>query len=241
MDELKIPNHIGLIVDGNGRWAQARGLKRSEGHKAGADNMDRLFSYMLKRGVKIVSAYVFSTENFKRSKEEVDYLMNMVLLRFKKYIKKFNKENIKILVSGRREGLRQDVLDAMDELVESTKNNTNGIVNFCLNYGGHAEIIDATKKIYEDAKNNKIDINELNEEMFSKYLYNELPPIDFMIRTSGENRISNFMLWQNSYAEFYFPKTLFPDFDEEEFEKALIEFNKRDRRFGGIKYENKNN
>ena len=241
MDELKIPNHIGLIVDGNGRWAQARGLKRSEGHKAGADNMDKLFSYMLQRGVRIVSAYVFSTENFKRSKEEVDYLMNMVLLRFKKYIKKFNKENIKILVSGRREGLRQDVLAAMDELVESTKNNTKGIVNFCLNYGGHAEIIDATKKIYEDAVNNKIDINELNEETFSKYLYHDLPPIDLMIRTSGENRISNFMLWQNSYAEFYFPKTYFPDFDEEEFEKALIEYNKRDRRFGGIKYENKNN
>lgn len=241
MDELKIPNHIGLIVDGNGRWAQARGLKRSEGHKAGADNMDKLFSYMLKRGVRIVSAYVFSTENFKRSKEEVDYLMNMVLLRFKKYIKKFNKENIKILVSGRREGLREDVLKAMDELVESTKNNTKGIVNFCLNYGGHAEIIDATKKIYEDAKNNKLDINTLDEETFSKYLYNELPPIDFMIRTSGENRISNFMLWQNSYAEFYFPKTLFPDFNEEEFEKALIEYNKRDRRFGGIKYENKSN
>lgn len=241
MDGLKIPNHIGLIVDGNGRWAQARGLKRSEGHKAGADNMDRLFSYMLKRGVKIVSAYVFSTENFKRSKEEVDYLMNMVLLRFKKYIKKFNKENIKILVSGRREGLREDVLAAIDELVESTKNNTNGIVNFCLNYGGHAEIIDATKKIYEDVKNHKLDINELNEETYSKYLYHDLPPIDLMIRTSGENRISNFMLWQNSYAEFYFPKTLFPDFDEEEFEKALIEYNKRDRRFGGIKYENKSN
>jgi len=165
----------------------------------------------------------------------------MVLLRFKKYIKKFNKENIKILVSGRREGLREDVLAAIDELVESTKNNTNGIVNFCLNYGGHAEIIDATKKIYEDVKNHKLDINELNEETYSKYLYHDLPPIDLMIRTSGENRISNFMLWQNSYAEFYFPKTLFPDFDEEEFEKALIEYNKRDRRFGGIKYENKSN
>ena len=241
MEELKIPNHVGVIVDGNGRWAKMRGLKRSEGHKAGAENMDKLFSYMISRGVKYISAYVFSTENFKRSKEEVDYLMNLIVLKFKKYLKKCNKENIKVVISGRKEGLRNDVLKVLDDLTKSTENNTNGVINFCLNYGGHAEIVDATKKIYDDAKNGKIDINKLDEEIFSKYLYQDLPPIDFMIRTSGETRISNFMLWQVSYAEFYFPKTFFPDFNEKEFDLALLEYNKRDRRFGGIKYEDKSN
>ena len=129
----------------------------------------------------------------------------------------------------------------MDEITNKTKNNTNGIVNFCLNYGGRAEIIDAVKKINEDVNNNKLNINDLNEENFNNYLYNDLPPIDLMIRTSGEMRLSNFMLYQNAYAEFYFPKTYFPEFDENEFDKAILEYNKRDRRFGGINYEKKSN
>ena len=241
MDNLKIPNHVGVIVDGNGRWAKERGKSRSEGHKAGADNMEKLFSYMIEKGVRVISAYVFSTENFKRSKEEVDYLMNMIVKKFKLYQKKYSKENIRIVFSGRKEGLRDDVIKVINDLEEATKKNTKGIINFCLNYGGHAEIIDATKKIYDDVKNGVLNITELNEEIYEKYLYQELPPIDLLIRTSGENRISNFMLWQLSYSEFYFPKTYFPDFKNDEFDQAILEYNKRDRRFGGINYENKSN
>ena len=241
MDNLKIPTHVGLIVDGNGRWAKERGMSRSEGHKVGADNVEKICDYMFKRGVKVVSAYIFSTENFKRSKEEVDYLMNMIVKRFKLFSKKYKKENIKVVFSGRKEGLRHDVINVIESLTESTKNNTRGTINFCLNYGGHAELIDTTKKISNDIKNGILKIDDLNEEIYSKYLYQELPPIDLLIRTSGENRISNFMLWQLSYAEFYFPKVYFPDFDEKEFEQAILEYNKRDRRFGGINYENTHN
>lgn len=241
MNELIIPNHVGVIVDGNGRWAKEKGLSRSEGHKAGADNMEKIFSYMIDRGVKVISAYVFSTENFKRSEEEVKYLMDMIVKKFKLYSKKYNKENIKIVFSGRKTGLRDDVIEVINNLTEKTKNNTKGIINFCLNYGGHSEIIDATKKIIDDVSEKKLSVDELNEEIYSKYLYQELPPIDLLIRTSGENRISNFMLWQISYAEFYFPKTYFPDFNESEVERAFMEYNKRDRRFGGINYEKKNN
>ena len=241
MENLKIPNHVGVIVDGNGRWAQERGLSRSEGHKAGAENVENLFIYMINRGVKFISAYVFSTENFKRSQDEVKYLMDMVIWKFKTLSKKYDKENIRIIFSGRKDGLRSDVLKVMQDVTEKTKNNTRGTINFCLNYGGHAELIDATKKIHEDATKGLINIDELDEDMYAKYLYQDLPPIDLLIRTSGEMRISNFMLWQVSYAEFYFPQTYFPDFKEEEFEQALIEYTKRDRRFGGINYENKNN
>lgn len=238
-DNLKIPDHVGIIVDGNGRWAKKRGLSRSFGHKAGADNLEKLTRYVLSKGIKVLSLYVFSTENFKRSKEEVDYLMDLFTSKFKKDRKKYQKDNIKIIFSGRREPLKQSVLDTMDEMTKMTKNNTGGIVNFCLNYGGHSEIIDACKKINTDAINNKLEIENLDEETFKKYLYNDLPPMDLLIRTSGEYRISNFMLWQMSYAEFYFTPTYFPDFNKKEFDKAILDYTERDRRFGGINYEKK--
>lgn len=238
---LKIPNHIAIIVDGNGRWAKERGLTRSQGHKEGMENLERICNYALSKGIKYISLYVFSTENFKRSKEEVDFLMDLFVKKFNNEANSFHKKNIKLLFSGRREPLPGAVLKAIDDAKELTKDNTGGVINFCINYGGHSEIIDATKKIVEDVENNKLDINELNEETYAHYLYNDLPPVDFMIRTSGEYRISNFLLWQLSYAEFYFPKTYFPAFTEEEFDKAILEYTSRDRRFGGIKYENKNN
>lgn len=235
MEEYKIPNHVGVILDGNGRWASERGLKRSEGHKEGFETLKILASHALKRGVKVLSVFAFSTENFKRSQEEVDYLMNLFIKGFNDNIKNFNKENIKIVFSGRKEPLRDDVYDAMMKLQTETVNNTGGVLNICLNYGGQAEIVDATKKIVAEVKEGNLNIEDLNEEMFSKFLYNELPPIDFLIRTSGEIRISNFMLYSLAYAEMYFPNTYFPDFKEEEFDKALDAYNKRDRRFGGIK------
>lgn len=234
-NELKIPNHVAIILDGNGRWAKERGMNRSKGHEAGFKNLKKLSKYILSKGIKILSVYAFSTENFNRSTEEVDFLMNLFVKGFKKEKNYFNKENIKVVFSGRRENLRKDVLISIDELTDLTKNNTGGILNICLNYGGRFEIIDACKKIIES----NIKINDIDEELFSKYLYQDLPPIDLLIRTSGEIRISNFMLWQMSYAEFYFPTTYFPDFNEKEFDKAIIEYTKRDRRFGKIDYDKK--
>lgn len=232
-----IPNHVGIIVDGNGRWAKEKGMSRSEGHLAGAKNLDKLTHYIFEKGLKVLSLYVFSTENFKRSGEEVNYLMNLFIKLFNKYFEEYNKKDIKIVFSGRREPLRKEILDIIDEITLKTKDNKKGIINFCLNYGSHAEIIDAVKKINIDG----IDINGLDEETFEKYLYNDLPSLDLLIRTGREIRLSNFMLWQAAYAEFYFTDVLFPDFNNKEFDKALEEFSNRNRRFGGINYEEKTN
>lgn len=232
-----IPNHVGIILDGNGRWAQERGMSRSEGHLAGAKNLDKLTDYIFKKGVKVLSLYVFSTENFKRSKEEVDYLMNLFVKMFKNNFKQYNKKGYKVVFSGGRDNLNQEVLNAIDEITIKTQNNKKGTINFCLNYGSHREIIDACKKICKD----NINIDDLNEELFEEYLYHKLPNIDLLIRPGKEKRLSNFMLWQLSYAELYFTDVLFPDFDEVEFDKALEEFNRRNRRFGGVTNEKKTN
>ena len=212
-NEVKIPNHVAIILDGNGRWAKKRGLSRSLGHKEGFKRLKKLSKHIFKRGVKILSVFAFSTENFKRDKEEVDYLMNLVV----------------------RTNLREDVVKAIEEIEESTKDNKSHIFNICFNYGGKMDIVNATKKIVDDVLNNKLDINELNENNYINYLYNSIPDIDLLIRTSGEERISNFMLFQSAYAEMYFSETLFPDFDNKEFDNALKVYSSRDRRFGGIK------
>ncbi len=241
-NELKIPSHVGIIVDGNGRWAKARELSRSKGHEFGFQNLQKLTTYMYRKGIKYISAYLFSTENFKRSDNEVNFIMNNLLVgRLKEILEFCHKEQIKALFSGRHEKLSAKVLKAMDQIETETKDYRERIFNICFNYGSHAEIVDATKKIVEDVQSGKLKINDLDEKIFSKYLYQQLPPVDLLIRTSGEQRISNFMLWQCSYAEFYFPKTLFPDFKAEDFDEALIEYTKRDRRFGGISYENESN
>ena len=241
MNEEIVPKHVAIIMDGNGRWAKLRGKKRSEGHLEGSKNLEKLALHILKKGIKILSVFAFSTENFKRSKEEVDYLMNLLIKFFKKKAKKFNDNNIRVMISGRRENLRSDVLEAIDSIQNSTKNNNGGILNICLNYGGVEEIIDASKKIAIDYNKNNLSLDKLDKNIFQKYLYNNLEPIDFMIRTSGELRISNFMLFSLAYSELYFTDTYFPDFDEKEFDVALSEYQKRNRRFGGIENETKNN
>ena len=227
-----IPNHVAIILDGNGRWATKRGLSRSLGHKAGFENLKKLSKHIFKRGVKVLSVFAFSTENFKRDKEEVDYLMDLLVKEFKTLINK--KDNVKIVFSGSRDNLREDVLDTIKEIEELTKNNTDHTFNICFNYGGRLEIVDATKKIVNDCKLGTLNIDDLSEEIYGKYLYNEIPNVDLLIRTSGELRISNFMLYQISYAEMYFPEILFPDFNNKEFDKAIELYNDRDRRFGGI-------
>lgn len=228
---LKIPNHVAIIVDGNGRWAKQRGLSRSKGHDAGLDNLKSISKYVFSKGTKILSLYVFSTDNFKRDANEVNHLMNLFVLFFKKEKKFFNDNNIRVVFSGIDDKLPKKVIEARDDIKELTKNNDGGILNICLNYSGRLEIVDATKKIIEDG----VSIGDINEELFNRYLYQDLPGVDLMIRTSGELRISNFLLWQLSYAEFYFPSKYFPDFHEEDYDEALIQYTKRDRRFGMIK------
>ena len=231
MEELKIPNHVAIIVDGNGRWAKNRNLPRMKGHDAGFKTLKKICKYALSRGVKVMSLYVFSTENFKRSKDEVDHLMDLFVLMFQKEKNFFIENDIKVVFSGADAPLPKKVIKLRDKLAELTKNNKNGIVNICINYGGRREIVDATKKIIDEG----IKSEDVTEELFEKHLYQELPPVDLMIRTSGELRISNFLLWQLAYAEFYFPGILFPDFTEADFDDAILAYNKRDRRFGNAK------
>ncbi len=239
-EELNIPKHIGIIMDGNGRWAQQRGMIRTMGHKRAIKTLKGLCLHMADVGVKYVSLYAFSTENFKRDSKEVEFLMSLFVESFIKEFEFIKEKNIKVVFSGRRKPLPKKVLNAMDKFVQDTKNNTSMILNFCLNYGSHTEIVDMTRKACELYKNGDISLEEIDEEFIQRNMYQDLPPLDFVIRTSGELRLSNFMMYQASYAEFYFPQVLFPDFDEEEFDKALLAYNHRDRRFGGI-HENKNN
>lgn len=233
---MQIPNHVAFILDGNGRWAKERGLSRSEGHKAGFENLNELAKYIFNKGVKVLSVYAFSVENFKRSKEEVNFLMDLFVKGFKKYSKTLKEDNIKIVFSGKREfPLPEKVIKVMNEVEEETKFNTGGIFNICVNYDSQYEIVDATKRIIDDVSKCLLTKDDITKEVFNSYLYQDLPPVDLLIRTSGENRLSGFMLYQVSYAEFYFPNIYFPAFSKDDFDSAIKEYNKRDRRFGAIK------
>lgn len=229
MMSINIPNHVAIILDGNGRWATERGLSRTAGHSEGSKTLIKMTEYIFKKGVKVLSVFAFSTENFKRSQEEVDYLMNLFIKMSNSQFKKLKKENIKIIFSGRKGNLKPKVIEAMEVLEKETSNNEY-IFNICLNYGGQAEIVDAVKRIV----NESVDLNTLDTDTFKHYLYHDLPSIDLVIRTSGEQRLSNFMIYQLAYAELYFTDTYWPDFNEREFDKALDSFNKRERRFGGL-------
>ncbi|WP_294705593.1 isoprenyl transferase [uncultured Fusobacterium sp.] len=227
--EKQVPNHIAIIMDGNGRWAKKRGLPRTFGHKEGAAALRKIITHAAKLGIKYLTVYAFSTENWKRSQEEVSALMFL----FKSYIKNEEKNimenNIRFMVSGRRENVSESLLEAIDKLQEKSKNNSGLTFNIAFNYGGRAEIIDAVNKILKSGK------TSIDEVEFSKYLYNDIPDPELLIRTSGELRISNFLLWQIAYSEIYITDTLWPDFDEKELDKAIESYEKRDRRFGGVK------
>jgi len=221
-----IPTHIAIIVDGNGRWATTHGKTRSEGHDEGLKNLKIISEHILNKKVKYLSLFIFSTENFKRNELEVKHLMNLFTTTFKKEKNFFLEKNIKVVFSGKKENLPKSVIKSMKETEKITKDCTGGICNFCLNYGGQSEIVDAVNKIIKDKKDN------ITIEEFNKYLYQDLPPIDLMIRTSGELRISNFMLWQLAYSELYFSKTYFPALTTEEVDEILEEYTNRNRRFG---------
>ncbi len=230
---MKVPNHVAIIMDGNGRWAKERGMVRSEGHLEGSKTLEKLAIHAMDMGVKVLSVYAFSTDNFKRDKQEVDYLMNLIVKYFNTKFEKINKRGIKVVISGRKENLRRDVIEAINNIQEKTKDNKEGILNICFNYGGQEEIVDAAIKLATDIKEG-LNVTNFKREDFYKYLYHDLPPIDLLIRTGGELRVSNFMLYQLSYSEFYFTNTYFPDFGKSEFNKALFMYENRDRRFGGI-------
>lgn len=239
--KYKIPNHLAIIMDGNGRWAKEKGLNRSKGHLEGSKTLKEVALDAFDMGVNVLSVFAFSTENFKRSVEEVNYLMDLFIIMFKKEYKFFMEKDVQVVFSGVKKGLPKKVIKAIDELEEKTKNNSHGTLNVCLNYGAQMEIKDMVKSLSLDVKNGALDIEDITEELIEKSLYKELPPIDLLIRTSGEQRLSNFMLWQAAYAEFYFPKVNFPDFKKEELELAIKEYTSRDRRFGSINYEKKGN
>lgn len=226
--EKKIPEHIAIIMDGNGRWAKKRGLARSFGHMEGAKALRKIIEYLSKINVKYLTVYAFSTENWNRSEDEVSTLMSLFLKYIKNERKSMIKNGIRFFVSGRKNNVPKDLLREIEKLQEETKENKNLTLNIAFNYGGRAELIDAVNKIIESNE------EKIDEEKFKKYLYNNFPDPDLVIRTSGECRISNFLLWQIAYSELYITNVLWPDFDEKEIEKAIESYSSRNRRFGGV-------
>lgn len=227
-----IPNHVAIIMDGNGRWAKNQGLERSKGHLAGSKNLEELIPYIFSKGIKVLSLYAFSTENFKRDKKEVDYLMNLFVKVLKKQFKTFQENKIKVVFSKRKEGLPDSLEKLISKIEKENVINPDYILNICINYSGSWEIVDTTKKICNQVINKEINIDDIDITYFMKNLYQDLPAIDLFIRTSGEYRLSNFMLFSLAYSELYFTKTFFPDFSKKEFDEALESYQKRDRRFG---------
>lgn len=222
-----LPNHLGIIMDGNGRWAKKRGLPRSAGHKEGAEVFRAIAKECAGLGIKYVTFYAFSTENWKRPQEEVDALMNL----FKDYLLEAKRDfvkagNNKMIFIGEREGIRQDLLDLMDEAEEETASHTGTTIYLAINYGGRQEIVSAVNKLIKDGK------TEISEEDISSNIYT-VPECDMIIRPSGEQRLSNFLLWQAAYSEFWYSDVLWPDFTKEDLHSALRAFEKRNRRFGG--------
>ncbi len=233
-EELNLPQHIAIIMDGNRRWAKERNLDIKLGHKKGAETIETIAKYCNKIGIKYLTVYAFSTENWKRTKEEVGALMLLLQSYLDLFAKTADAENIRIKMLGDRAGLSEGLLKKIDDTVEKTKNNTGLTFNVAFNYGGRDEIVNAVKKIAYDIKENNIDLEDINEKLISDNLYTQdMPDPDLMIRTSGELRTSNFLPWQLVYSEFYFINKLWPDFSTEDLDNAILEYSRRTRKFGG--------
>lgn len=227
-----VPRHVAIIMDGNGRWAKERGLPRIAGHRAGTENIRRVLRACIKYGIEILTIYAFSTENWKRPKEEVGGLMRILEEAIERELPELHKNGVKLMHIGRLEGLSEGIKRKIREAIELTKNNERIVLNIAFNYGGRAEIVDAVRRIIEEG----VESEGIDEALFSRYLYTaDLPDPDLIIRTGGELRLSNFLIWQGAYAEYYSTPTYWPDFDEEELYKALLDYSKRERRFGLIK------
>lgn len=233
---MKIPAHIAIILDGNGRWAKAKGMPRNYGHAQGSKNVERICEEAYRMGVKYLTVYAFSTENWHRPKDEVDALMKLLRNYMKTCLKTAAKNDMKVRVIGDKTGLDEDIRNRIAELEEATKDN--GGLNFqiALNYGSRDEIVRAVRRVSEDVKEGKVKPEDIDEKMFETYLDTHgIPDPDLMIRTSGELRLSNYLLWQLAYTEFYFTDIPWPDFTKEELSKAIEQYNRRDRRYGGVK------
>lgn len=229
----KLPQHIGVIMDGNGRWAKKFGFLRSIGHINGVKSVRRLVEYCAELGVPYLTLYAFSTENWSRPQDEVSGLMKLLVKTLSKELETFQKNDIRLMAIGRLDDLPEDVRKMLEHFIEQTKNNTRLTLTIALSYGARAEIVRATKLIAEKVKNNLISIENIDDVVLNAHLYTQdLPDVDLMIRTSGEQRVSNFMLWQMAYAELYFTEKLWPDMKKNDFAQAIYEYQKRERRFG---------
>ena len=228
IDKTNLPMHIGIIMDGNGRWANKRRMPRNVGHRAGAEVLKKITTYADEIGIKAITAYTFSTENWKRPQAEIDGIMALLREYLLDYKKNLGDKNAVIRVIGDRSVLDEDIIELMAKTEEFTKNNTGVVLCLAINYGGQDEIVRAVNKLVADGE-------EINAENIGKNLYtSDLPPVDLIIRPSGEKRLSNFLLWQSAYAELWYDDILWPDFSIEKFNEAIIDFQKRNRRFGGV-------
>lgn len=234
IDNQNLPKHIAIIMDGNRRWAKNQGLTTKEGHKAGSKNLEKIALFCNELGIKYLTVYAFSTENWKRTQEEVSALMFILKANLDSMLRKMDLKNIKIRVIGEKENIPPDIQAKIDKLVEKTKKNTGLVLNIAFNYGGRAEIVHACKLIAEKVKNGEISIEDINEDAISDNIYTaNQPDPDLMIRTSRELRTSNFLPWQLTYTEFYFPDKHWPEFSENDLIEAIKIYQKRNRRFGG--------
>jgi len=235
-EKTGIPRHIAVIMDGNGRWAKLRGLPRVMGHKAGMKALKDTVKACSDLGVKILTVYAFSTENWKRPPDEVSYLMNLLVEYMRKELKELHANKVKIKILGQVDVLPEQTKKEIEEAVRLTENNTGLQFNIALNYGGRVEIVKACKEILQEVKEGKLEIEQIDENVFSKHLYTAGDPDpDLIIRTSGEQRISNFLLWQCAYSELVFVKELWPDFNKAALIAAIEEYKNRERRFGALK------
>ena len=233
IDTKKIPKHVAIIMDGNGRWAQKRRLSRINGHKNGVKSVRDVVEASAELGVKALTLYTFSTENWSRPKMEVDVLMSLLVNSLKNELETLQKNQVKLQTIGNIERLPQKARKELKEVIEKTKNNTGLTLTLALNYGAKEEIVNAVKIISKKIVNNELEIEEIDEKIINSHLYTfTLPVVDFLIRTSGEKRISNFLLWQIAYAELYFTDVLWPDFRKEDFYEAILNYQRRERRFG---------
>ena len=233
IDKSRIPAHVAIIMDGNRRWAKARGKQAAFGHKEGAKTLEKIVRYANSIGLEYITVYAFSTENWKRAEDEVKALMFLFQSYLNNYSKRADSENIKVKFLGDKKALSKAMQKSMEECVERTKNNTGITFNIAINYGGRDEIVKAMKKIATEYKEGKIELEQINEEAISKELYTkDEPDPDLVIRTSGEMRLSNFLPWQSVYSELLFVEKNWPDFTEEDLDNAIIEYQKRTRKFG---------
>ncbi len=235
IDRNKLPNHIAIIMDGNGRWAQRRGLPRSLGHRAGVESLRNVVKLCSELGVKVLTCYAFSTENWKRPEDEVSYLMDLLVEYLRKEVDELHSQQVRINAIGRLEELPSQAREALKAAFRKTANNTGLVLNLALNYGGRSEITDAVRHIAKDLNDKQLKITDINEKLIQQYLYTSgMPDPELLIRPSGDARISNFLLWQLAYTEFWLTPVMWPDFKRNHLLQAMLDFQRRERRFGGI-------